>query len=450
MSASSSKCKDIPIPTKLSIVKRYKQGEKLFQLEKETGFQRQQIKNWAKNEQKLANLIGKHKRKRLPGSGPSAKFEEIEKHLITWFISERDKQYQVNYQRLREKAHEIAKDIGVNGFACSNKWIFNFCKRNKIGNRRITHRGQQDSRSEAEISEILKTFLIGSEQFTAGYDLNQIYNMDETPCYFDMASDQTLHFKGAKNVDGVDTGHRKSRFTVVLCCSGDGRMIKTLIIFKGLKNVPKLNLPSSIEVTVSMGGSMNTGIMLKWVRSCFTVRGPFLSSTKSLLYMDSFGSHLKEEVSDSLERLCNTKVVVIPPKTTSILQPLDVSLNSPFKTSLRQSWLEWLTKGPKEMTKKGYRRRPSYQAMVDMVSKAVKCLSKESIQKSFRCCGIAANGQVVPRSELNGRLKSSLEGAFHAADEDEENDFISDDENLDIDDGVQFIRISDDSSDDEL
>ena len=93
--------------------------------------------------------------------------------------------------------------------------------------------------------------------------------MDETPCYFDMASDQTLHFKGANNVDGVDTGHRKSRFTVVLCCSGDGRMIKTLIIFKGLKNVPKLNLPSSIEVTVSMGGSMNTGIMLKWVRSCF-------------------------------------------------------------------------------------------------------------------------------------------------------------------------------------
>ena len=55
-------------------MKRYKQGEKLFQLQKETGFQRQQIKNWAKNEQKPANLIGKHNRKRLPGSGPSAKF----------------------------------------------------------------------------------------------------------------------------------------------------------------------------------------------------------------------------------------------------------------------------------------------------------------------------------------------------------------------------------------
>ena len=181
---------------------------------------------------------------------------------------------------------------------------------------------------------------------------------------------------------------------------------------------------------------MNTGIMLKWIRSCFNVRGPFLSSTKSLLYMDSFGRHLKKEVSESLRRLCNTEVVVIPPKLTSILQPLDVCLNSPFKTALRHNWLDWLTKGPKELTKKGYRRRPSYQVMVDMVSKAVHCLGKESIQKSFRFCGIAADGQVVPESELNRSLKSSSEGAYHTTDADEGDDSI-DDENLDLDDGVK-------------
>ncbi len=50
---------------------------------KNTSFQRQQIKNWAKNEQNLANLIGKHNRKRLPGSGPSSKFNETEKKLLT-------------------------------------------------------------------------------------------------------------------------------------------------------------------------------------------------------------------------------------------------------------------------------------------------------------------------------------------------------------------------------
>ena len=63
----------------------------------------------------------------------------------------------------------------------------------------------------------------------------QIYNIDEMPCYFDMASDQIFHFKGDKNVDGIDTDHRKSRFTATPCCCADGRMVKTLIIFKGLK-----------------------------------------------------------------------------------------------------------------------------------------------------------------------------------------------------------------------
>ena len=97
-----------------------------------------------------------------------------------------------------------------------------------------------------EKHQVVRDFLVSSAQSTVGYNLMQIYNMDETPCYFDMASDQTLYFKGNKNVDDIDTGHRKSRFTVTLCCCADGRMVKTLIVFKGLKNVPKRNLPADV------------------------------------------------------------------------------------------------------------------------------------------------------------------------------------------------------------
>ena len=173
-------------------------------------------------------------------------------------------------------------------------------------------------------------FLLVLLHSTVGYNLMQIYNMDETPCYFEMASDQTLHFKGDKNVDGIDSGHKKSRFSVTLCCCADGRTVKTLIVFKGLKNVSKLNLPADAEVTVSMGGSMNTCLMMKWIRSCFTQREPFLARIPSILYMDSYGSHIGGEVSESLRYDCATKALVIPPKMTSALQPLDVSLNSSF------------------------------------------------------------------------------------------------------------------------
>ena len=60
------------------------------------------------------------------------------------------------------------------------------------------------------------------------------------------------------------------------------------------------------------------------------------------------------------------------------------------------------------MTAKKYRRRPSYQAVVDMVLKAVHSLLPESIRKSFRVCGIATEGEKVPENELNKCLKQLL------------------------------------------
>ena len=124
--------------------------------------------------------------------------------------------------------------------------------------------------------------------------------------------------------------------------------------------------------------------------------------------MDSYGSHIKEEVSESLRSHCATKVLVIPPKMTGVLKLLDISLNSSFKAALHRGWLDWLINGPKEMTAKGYRRPPSYQAVVDMMLKVVHSLLLESIRKSFLVCGIASEGEKVPENELNERLKQLL------------------------------------------
>ena len=78
---------------------------------------------------------------------------------------------------------------------------------------------------------------------------------------------------------------------------------------------------------------MNVSLMLKWIRACFTQRGPFLARTPSILlqYMDSYGSHIKEEVSMTLRDNRCTEALVIPPKITRAQQPLDVSLNNSLK-----------------------------------------------------------------------------------------------------------------------
>uniref|UniRef100_A0A914WZ58 Uncharacterized protein n=1 Tax=Plectus sambesii TaxID=2011161 RepID=A0A914WZ58_9BILA len=60
------------------------------------------------------------------------------------------------------------------------------------------------------------------------------------------------------------------------------------------------------------------------------------------------------------------------------------------------------------MTPKGYRKRPSYKAIVDMVENAVSAISKEMIKWAFECCGIAECGGVVPLEKLNQWFKTVI------------------------------------------
>ena len=57
------------------------------------------------------------------------------------------------------------------------------------------------------------------------YPPERIYNMDETPVYFDMSGELTVHIKGEKTVHIKGTGNEKNRFTVVLTCAGGNLVI---------------------------------------------------------------------------------------------------------------------------------------------------------------------------------------------------------------------------------
>ena len=105
---------------------------------------------------------------------------------------------------------------------------------------RLTTKIQQWKRT------IAISHLTGVEQLTLNLDESHIFNMDETPVYVDMVSSTTLDFIGSKNVGHMTIGHEKCRFTVVITISAAGKMLKSYVIFKGLKNVPKCNVPVNI------------------------------------------------------------------------------------------------------------------------------------------------------------------------------------------------------------
>jgi hypothetical protein len=77
------------------------------------------------------------------------------------------------------------------------------------------------------------------------------------------------------------------------------------------------------------------------------------------------------------------------------LQPLDIGVNSPFKGALRYESQKWMSQGLKEFASKWYRRRPNWETVLGIVSKAVLVM-KETIILSFECCGIAAkNNELI-------------------------------------------------------
>ena len=195
--------------------------------------------------------------------------------------------------------------------------------------------------------------------------------MDDTPVYINMVSPTTLDFIGNKNLDGATTGNEKSRFTVVITVSASGKMLKAYVIFKGLKNVPKCPVLGNIVVNVSMGSSMKEELMLDYCKRILSARGPFLCNEDSMLLLDTHGSHMHESVKKQMESM-KVKPKYVPAKTTSYLQPVDVSINGPFKSAMRDEWNNGYENSPKSYTPKGYRKRPSYEWLFKMMSNALK------------------------------------------------------------------------------
>ena len=96
-------------------------------------------------------------------------------------------------------------------------------------------------------------------------------------------------------------------------------------------------------------------------------------------------------------RKANAKLAVIPGGCTSVLQPLDVSVNKPFKGWLCTSWSTYIqgvserVRSEQEASVQAKIRPPTKQQIVDWIGSALEKLRGKPnlIRKSFVVTGIA-------------------------------------------------------------
>ena len=242
----------------------------------------------------------------------------------------------------------------------------------------------------ADLEEKVTKFLsfVIKQRRQRNYALTQIGNMDETPIWFDMPSARTVNNKGGKTVLVKTTGHEKARFTVVLACMSDGTRLNPMIVFKR-KTVPKENFPPGVVIHAHPKGWMDEEGTKIWIRKVWNKRPGRLTRTKSLLVWDSFSVHLMESIKSILKTDSNTDIAVIPGGLTSVIEPLDVCLNKPFKDKLRQKWTSWMPEGEKTFTAGGNMRAASLPVVAEWVNSSWNEVGNDMVEKSFKKCGIS-------------------------------------------------------------
>jgi hypothetical protein len=132
-----------------------------------------------------------NKKKKHIGSERKAFYPKAEDKLYKWIIEQRKKGLAVNYTMVKLQMHKILKEptiqrlypMGEDEFQGTLSWIQSFMKRFDLSLRRRTKILQKLPEDiDAKLDEF-KRFIIRLRT-KYNFDLNSIYNMDETPILF--------------------------------------------------------------------------------------------------------------------------------------------------------------------------------------------------------------------------------------------------------------------------
>ena len=107
-----------------------------------------------------------------------------------------------------------------------------------------------------------------------------------------------------------------------------------------------------------------------------------------MLVLHAFKGYLIDSAKNQLRKM-KTELVVIPGGTPTALQPMDVSINKPFKDRLRQHYLTRIADPARELTETGKIKRPAPSEIAWLVSAASKAIPESIIVRSFKKCYIS-------------------------------------------------------------
>ncbi|CAI5770390.1 pogo transposable element with KRAB domain [Podarcis lilfordi] len=409
------------IPFKLEVVKYAKEhGNRAAERHFGPPPTEKMIRQWRKQEDQMQ----KADKSKHTFRGHAAKWPQMDIAMKEWITKQRNKGFAVSTKMIIYEAKRIALEKGIHDFTGSPSWCYRFMKRCGLAMRTKTRTAQKmPEEYESKILSFHK-FVIDARKRN-GFEIGQIGNMDEVPLTFDVPSNRTVDRKGAKTIAVKTSGHEKTHYTVVLSCCADGTKLPPMLIFKR-KTFPKEVIPRGVVVHVHEKGWMDENGMRVWVEKVWSKRPGGLLKKPALLVLDQFRAHISETTKKCFKEV-KTHLAVIPGGLTSQLQPLDVSINKPFKIFMREEWNKWMAAGNHDLTPTGRMKRPTITQVCEWVKTSWHSVKEEIVVRSFKKCGIS------------NALDGNEDGILH-----------EDSEESDVSDCEQLSSTNSDSSSDEF
>ena len=311
----------------------------------------------------------------------AATFTDVNEAVYKWYLLARQRNIPVSGPMLQEEACEIATRLDPSTtFKASNGWLDSFKKRHNI--KQMTVSGECGDVRDETVSgwkERLKTLMIG-------YKPEDIWNTDETGCFYRALPEKTLSDKKKECRGGKKA---KERLTVAFFVSATGEKIPAIVIgkaktprcFKGLRD--KRN-PHGLPYYSNKKAWMNTEIMNELIAK---LNHQMRKENRNiLLLLDNVSSHSPELV----DSYSNVKVVFLPVNTTSKLQPLDAGIIKNFKVHYRRQLLKYtlsrIREGSSE-TASAISKSVSVLDAIRWIKQAWEDVSTKTITNCFHHCG---------------------------------------------------------------
>jgi hypothetical protein len=376
--------KSLSYVQKLEVIEQLERGITHQNLAAKYGVSRTQITSISKKENRekiIARCLADPNNKQNGCRSTRPKYKLLEDELLDWFVSKRQKKFVVTTASLRAKALlirdrrliEAKQDDDASRlhlFLCSNRWIGNFKKRNRILLRSVA--GTEDTlqpdiiaKARDELKESLGT-----------YDPRDIYNADESGLFYRQLPDKSLVLCG---VSCKEQTSAKDRVTILLCCSATGDKLKPLIIGsssrpRALKNLREESIPCIYRANQSAW--LTRMLFEEWLQGVNTAM--ISAKRKICLILDNFSGHILQT------QFSNVRCVFLPPGMTSVLQPLDCGIIRSFKAKYKQFLaLHFLNE-----ERDNRNRRANIREAIEFASKAWEGVTSVTIKNCWHHAGI--------------------------------------------------------------